>query len=152
MTVTSSSATLITAIQARCQWARPRWRHGCSPAAREISTTSPSEPLDPRRLFDVGADGTVILSVHAQPGATRPGVAGVHGDALKVHVREPADRGRANRAIEALLATLFDVPPADVSISGGTTSRAKRVRVEGIDADQATDRLRRALAPKSAGR
>jgi uncharacterized protein (TIGR00251 family) len=89
----------------------------------------------------------VVLRVHAQPGATRSEVAGVHGDALKVRVREPAERGRANRAVEALLAGLLGVPRAAVTVSAGTKGRAKRVRVEGIDAGQATERLRDVLRP-----
>ena len=87
-----------------------------------------------------------MLRVHAQPGASRPGVAGVHGDALKVRVREPAERGRANRAIEALVAELFGVPPSAVSVRSGATGRAKRVRIEGVDTETAAARLRQALS------
>jgi uncharacterized protein (TIGR00251 family) len=85
------------------------------------------------------------VRVHAQPGAARTEVAGVHGDALKVRVREPADRGRANRAVEAVLAELFGVPPSAVTVRSGTTSRVKRLRVEGVDEAHATERLRQII-------
>ena len=98
-------------------------------------------------LFDVTAEGGIVLRVHAQPGAAGTGVAGRHGDALKVRVRETADRGRANRAIEAVLADLFGVPASSVTIRSGATGRSKRVHVAGIDAEQATRRLHDALTP-----
>jgi uncharacterized protein len=86
-------------------------------------------------LFDVRADGTVVLRVHAQPGASREGVVGVHGDALKVAVRAPADRGRANEAVLAVLAELLGVAPSSLALVAGTTSRAKRVAV-GLPAER----------------
>jgi uncharacterized protein (TIGR00251 family) len=95
-------------------------------------------------LFDVTA-GAVVVRVHAQPGARSSGVAGVHGDAVKVKVREPADQGRANRAIEAVLAEVFGVARSAVAVTGGTTGRAKRVRIDGVDRQGATDRLQAAL-------
>jgi len=91
------------------------------------------------------ADGAVVLRVHAQPGASRTGTAGVHGDALKVRVREPADKGRANRAIEAVVADMFGVAPSAVTITSGASGRAKRVRVEGVMPEEAVEKLRAAL-------
>ena len=40
-------------------------------------------------------DGTLVLSVHAQPGAKRTEVAGPHGDALRIRVAAPALEDRA---------------------------------------------------------
>jgi uncharacterized protein (TIGR00251 family) len=95
-------------------------------------------------MFDVAGDG-VVVRVHAQPGAARTEVAGVHGDALKVRVREAAEQGRANRAVEAVLADLFGVPARDVTVRSGSKARSKRVHVAGIDATAATARLDAAL-------
>jgi uncharacterized protein (TIGR00251 family) len=98
------------------------------------------------RVFDVASDGAVIVRVHTQPGATHPGLAGVHGDALKVRVREVAERGRANRAVEAVLADVFDVPRSSVAVTAGTTAQAKRVRVTGVTPDRAASILRATLS------
>lgn len=84
-------------------------------------------------LFDVRSDGTVVLRVHVQPGARRTSVVGRHGDAVKVAVSAPADRGKANEAVLALLAGVLGVPRAAVELVGGATSRAKRVAVAGVD-------------------
>ena len=83
-------------------------------------------------LYDIRADGTVVLRLHVQPGAATEGVVGVHGDALKVKVRAPADRGRANVAVCALVARTLGVSPSAVTLLSGASSRAKRVAVVGI--------------------
>ncbi|HET7729523.1 MAG TPA: DUF167 domain-containing protein [Usitatibacter sp.] len=82
----------------------------------------------------------MILLVHAQPGAKRTEVAGVHGDALKIRVAAPALEDRANAALADFLADRLGVARRDVALEGGARSREKRFRVEGAAAG-AEDRL-----------
>ena len=89
----------------------------------------------------VPATGGVVLVVRAQPGASRARVAGVHGDALKVQVRARPVEGAANRELVAVLAEALAVRPAALSIVGGEHGRAKRVRVDGLDAPTVAARL-----------
>jgi uncharacterized protein len=86
--------------------------------------------------YQVDASGDVLLWLHVQPGAARTGVAGLHGDALKVKVAAAAERGRANAAVARLLAGELGVRPSDVEVVSGHASRRKRVRVRGIDPDR----------------
>lgn len=44
----------------------------------------------------------LILSVHVQPGASRAGIVGLHGDALKARVTEAPRDGLANRDVSGL--------------------------------------------------
>jgi len=74
-------------------------------------------------------DGTLELSVHAQPGAKRTEVAGLHGDALKIRVAAPALEDRANEALVEFLAERLGVARSDVSLVSGARSRRKRFRV-----------------------
>ena len=81
--------------------------------------------------FRLEADGSVSLRVHAQPGAKRSEVAGLHGEAVKIRVAAPALEDRANEALVAFLAERFGVPRRDVSLVSGERSREKRFRVVG---------------------
>ncbi|MDX8409255.1 MAG: DUF167 family protein, partial [Mariprofundales bacterium] len=57
----------------------------------------------PEGVCTIGADG-LYLRIHAQPGARKVGLRGLHGDAVKVAVREVAESGKANAAVVALVA------------------------------------------------
>lgn len=84
----------------------------------------------------VEVPGGVVVRLHVQPGAARSGVVGRHGDAVKVKVAAPPVEGRANAAVVALVAEVLGVKPAQVSLVAGDTSRAKRVRVDGVTGDR----------------
>lgn len=82
------------------------------------------------RLVAGGAE----LRVRAQPGASRDAVEGVGEDAagqrfLKVRVRAIAEKGKANAAIEEMLAKALGVPKSAVSVEKGETQRIKTVRI-----------------------
>lgn len=71
----------------------------------------------------------LVLDVHVQPGAKRTGIAGVHGDAIRIRLAAPPIDGRANEALLRFLADAFGVPLRSVAIERGETSRQKRVRI-----------------------
>ncbi|MCZ7648942.1 MAG: DUF167 domain-containing protein [Planctomycetota bacterium] len=87
------------------------------------------------------APGGVEFAVHASPGSSKAGVRGLHGAALKVAVNAPPEKGKANAALERLLAEVLGVPPKAVTVVAGLASRQKRVRVQGLDAQTARKRL-----------
>lgn len=102
-------------------------------------------------LFDEAADGSFLVSVHAQPGARTAGVTGTHGDALRIRVREPADRGRANAAITRELAAALGLRSAQVTQTAGASSRTKRFRIEGCTRDELRAALRAATSDGAGG-
>jgi hypothetical protein len=77
--------------------------------------------------------GGVLVKVRAAPGASRDGVAGLHGNALKVRVTAPPERGKANAAIARVLAEALGVRASTVRVHRGEASRDKWVLVEGLD-------------------
>ena len=77
----------------------------------------------------IAADGSIILVIHAQSGAKRTEVVGVHGSALKIRLAAPAVEGRANDALIVFLATSFDVPRRNVTLIRGEAGRRKTVRI-----------------------
>jgi len=88
------------------------------------------------------SDGAaVVLSLHVQPGARKTEVAGLHGEALKIRLAAPPVDGKANACLIAFLAETLGITKAKVELVSGTTSRAKRVRIEGIDTESARRKL-----------
>jgi uncharacterized protein (TIGR00251 family) len=89
-------------------------------------------------------DGGVLLAVHVQPGAGRTEVVGRHGSALKLRVAAPPTGNRANDAVVELVAKEFSLRRADVAVTSGASSRAKRLKLDGLSlqtAAQVIDRL-----------
>ena len=80
------------------------------------------------------ADGSLVLSLHIQPGAKKTEIAGLHGEALKIRLAAPPVDGKANAALIAFLAKTCGVPKLAVELVSGDTSRTKRVRLTGVDA------------------
>jgi uncharacterized protein (TIGR00251 family) len=88
----------------------------------------------------------VVIAVHAHAGAGRTELVGRHGDALKVRVAVPPEKGRANEAIGKLLAETLGVKATAVKVVSGETSRTKRFKADGVDLETAEGLLAPALA------
>ena len=73
-----------------------------------------------------------LLSLHVQPGAKQTGFCGRHGEAMKIRLAAPPVDGKANAALIAFIAEFCGMPKSSVSLVSGQSSRAKRVRVEGL--------------------
>jgi len=56
---------------------------------------------------------------------------------LKVRVRAVAEKNKANRALEKLIAKKLKIGKTAVRVISGETSRSKTVRIEGSPADLA---------------
>jgi uncharacterized protein (TIGR00251 family) len=87
--------------------------------------------------------GGTVLPVRAHPGARKASVGGAHAGALRIAVTAPADQGKANAAIAALLAETLGCKPAQVVLLSGAASRQKRFLIQGI----APGAVRQRLAP-----
>ncbi len=95
---------------------------------------------DPAALIEAASQGSV-LRVRVAPGASRERIVGPHGDALKVAVAAPPERGRANERVVALLAAAFELPVARLAVVAGATSRNKKVLVSGVGSADLCRRL-----------
>lgn len=90
------------------------------------------------------------MRVH--PGARRDALGGFRADgALKLEVTAAPEGGRANRAVEAVLAEALGLPPSRVSVVRGQGSRHKWVEVEGLGDDQVRRRLEEVSAERGDG-
>ena len=89
---------------------------------------APDGPWRPR-------PGGLRLAVHVKPKASRDAVlgltAGAGGPQLEVSVRAVPDQGRANDAVERLVAAWLGLKRADVRLASGGKSRYKALDIDG---------------------
>ncbi|SKA36998.1 DUF167 family protein [Consotaella salsifontis] len=86
-------------------------------------------------FFAVSGTG-VTLRVRLTPKAASDAIDGIGTDAegkvfLKARVRAVPEKGKANAALEALLAKALNLPRSAVTVVGGQTARLKTVSLEG---------------------
>jgi hypothetical protein len=82
-----------------------------------------------------------LVAMKVVPGASREKIAGPLGERLKVTVRQPPEKGAANRAVLALLAKALGVRAADLEVVRGATRPEKDVLVRGVSAAEVARRL-----------
>ncbi|QZZ36975.1 DUF167 family protein [Nitratireductor kimnyeongensis] len=83
------------------------------------------------------SDEGLALFVRLTPKSARDAIEGAVKTAdgrshLKARVRAVPENGKANAALEKLLAKEFGVPPTSVSVTGGATARLKTVEIRGV--------------------
>jgi uncharacterized protein len=74
----------------------------------------------------------VVVRVRVQPRAARDEVVGWREQTLRVRVSAPPVDGRANEAVERLLARAVGVAPSAVRVVRGAAGRDKLVRITGL--------------------
>ena len=81
------------------------------------------------------------LRVHIVPNAKIDKVVGEHGGAIKIKLRAPAVKGKANAALITFLAERLKVPAHTIVLLRGQKSRDKIVRIDGLSEDDVRRRL-----------
>jgi uncharacterized protein (TIGR00251 family) len=84
---------------------------------------------------------SATISVRVTPRSARDMVIGWDGDVLRVRLRAPPVEGRANEALRRLIAARLGVVVSSVEIVTGETSRVKRVRIDGLSAEEVRRRF-----------
>lgn len=92
----------------------------------------------------------IAVSVRVTPRASKDAIEGIEESAdgrsyLKVRLRAVPERGKANAALERLLANALGVSVRQVQVTGGAVSRLKTVTIEG-DAPALAEALLRLAA------
>ena len=83
----------------------------------------------------------VILSVRAQAGARNSGILGEHNGMLRVAVTAAPEKGKANKAIIAVLSDEFKLPKSSIELIAGETSSQKRFLISITEANDVHQRL-----------
>ncbi|KAF0245331.1 MAG: hypothetical protein FD180_1736 [Planctomycetota bacterium] len=73
------------------------------------------------------SDGGTIIRLRVKARSGQNAVGGAHGGALKVSVNAAPEKGKANRAVLAVLAKSLGVPPSALRMLTGETAQDKQV-------------------------
>ena len=71
----------------------------------------------------------LIINIRAVPQASKDGIQGIMGDALKVRIQAPPVEGKANAHLIKFLSKLWKIPRASIELLSGETGRNKRLRI-----------------------
>lgn len=83
----------------------------------------------------------IKLSVKVVPGSSRNSVDGWLGDTLKVRVTAPPERGKANVAVEQLLARTLGISKSRVHVVSGHGSTRKVMELSDLSEPEVLARL-----------
>jgi uncharacterized protein (TIGR00251 family) len=81
------------------------------------------------------------LQVKVIPSSSKDSVAGWLDDSLKIKVKAPPEKGKANKAVIKTLEKILDVPKGSVEIISGTTSTRKIIEINCADDDLISKKL-----------
>jgi hypothetical protein len=97
--------------------------------------------MSSRKGSDALSDVRVRLPIKVVAGSSRSGIAGWLGDTLRVRVTAPAERGKANAAVEAVLSEALGLAGSRVTIVSGHSSPRKVVEITGLSESEVRRRL-----------
>lgn len=82
------------------------------------------------------------IAVKVVPRAAADEIVGwLDDDVLKVRIQAPPQDGRANKALEALLASALGLRKGAVTVAAGFGSARKRVAIAGLSREEIVSRL-----------
>ncbi len=81
--------------------------------------------------------GRIEFSIRVVPRASKTEIVGILDGSVKIRVASPPVDGAANAELVKFLAKTFGVAKGNVEIVSGQASKAKRIRITGVTAEQA---------------
>ncbi len=81
-------------------------------------------------------NGGVEFQIRVVPRASKTEIVGELAGAMKVRISSPPVDGAANAELVKLFAKTLGVAKSSVEIVSGQTSKAKRIRITGVTAEQ----------------
>jgi hypothetical protein len=108
----------------------------CVQPSAASNVNSMSAPLCIRTVPD-----GIEIAVKVVPNASRDRIVGPLGDALKIQVAAPPERGKANEAVAKLLAEALGLSAKSVTLTSGPTSPRKVFLARGVSEAEARERL-----------
>lgn len=74
---------------------------------------------------------TTVLTVKVLPNSSKNAIVGFQGEVLKVKIKAPPDKGKANEELIEFLAESLGIAKSRIRIVHGQASRLKKVEITG---------------------
>jgi hypothetical protein len=81
------------------------------------------------------------LNIKVIPSSSKDCIAGWLGDTLKVKVKAPPEKGKANKAIMSVLEKTLNLPKGSINITSGATSSRKVIEITCANDDRINKKL-----------
>jgi hypothetical protein len=83
----------------------------------------------------------LAIKVKVQPKAKKDEILGVEGNRIKLRIKAPPEKGRANEACIILLAKVLGITKKEVKLVFGATAREKIFLIQGMKLKEIKERL-----------
>jgi len=69
------------------------------------------------------------IKLYIRPGAAETRVEGIYQDRIKIRIKAPPEKGRANKELIKFIAGILLIPKSRISITSGKTSNYKEIQI-----------------------
>ena len=83
----------------------------------------------------------VVIKVKVQPKAQQDEILGIKGDRLRLRVKAPPQKGRANQACINLLAKVLSLNKKEIKLISGAKAREKMFFIQNMKLDDLKEKL-----------
>jgi len=91
---------------------------------------------NPLHLLQTYTTDSIRIDIKIVPGASQNSIVGWLGDALKVRISAPPEKGKANKALILQLASELGIATESIKIVAGLSSQRKTVEIAGVTQEQ----------------
>jgi len=83
----------------------------------------------------------VVIKVKVQPKAQQDEILGIKGDRLRLRVKAPPEKGKANQACINLLAKVLSLNKKEIKLISGLKAREKMFFIQNMKLDDLKEKL-----------
>lgn len=85
----------------------------------------------------------ILLKIEVKPNSKSQGIEGIDTwrNCIYVRIRAKAEKGKANLELIQYLSLVLSVPSSNITLTKGTTSRKKEVKIHGLSENELINRL-----------
>lgn len=95
------------------------------------NSSADKSPAPALSAVSINSGGSIVLRVHAKPGAKQNTITDIMDEAIAVQIAAPPVDGEANAELVKYIAKVLQLRKSDVSVERGSKSREKTLLVSG---------------------